>query len=293
MTYPLAFVILSHKHPEQVRRLASRLEPYPLLVHVDARSSTKVWQLIARLEAEENVHMLPRFPTSWGSWGLVEAALSGLGLALEIGCEQIVICTGQDYPLRPAAEIASYFAARRGTSWIYNSSVPVSNGMIGDRDGGVGRFRWHVTVRGRHLRAPLSRPMPAGLQPHYGSAQCCLSAPLGRWVLEQISQRAELRRFFRHVQLPDELLLPTLAMSSPLRETIETCSLWYMDWSLGGAHPKVLADVDYDRLAAASRGPSDVGGPAPVKLFARKFEPAVSDGVLERIDTELLSLKRT
>jgi hypothetical protein len=108
--------------------------------------------------------------------------------------------------------------------------------------------------------------------------------------LDEVARRPELRKYFRRTQAPDELLIPTVAMSSALTAGVIGDNLWYTDWFGGGAHPKVLVMDDFDRLAASSHSPSDMGGPSPIKLFARKFELAQSGDVLDRIDRELLGV---
>jgi Core-2/I-Branching enzyme len=288
----IGFVMLVHKAPEQVRRLALRLQPHRVFVHVDARAPSALWDQIREMEAEGLLQTLQRFRSGWASWGLVEATLVGLQESIKAGCSHTVIFSGQDYPLRPVREIAEYFTTVAGRSWLYQAPVPITNGRIGDVDGGVGRFaKWHLTIHGRHLRIPVRRSLPQGLMAHYGQMQCCVSAELGRYMLEEVGRRPELRKFFRRTQAPDELLIPTLAMSSSFAPGVIGDNLWYTDWFEGsGAHPKVLRMEDFDRLAASAHSPSDMGGPSPVKLFARKFELGQSGDVLDRIDRELLGV---
>lgn len=290
MTSSIAFVMLAHKDPGQVARLVSRLHPNPVFVHVDTKAPAAVYDALKELEQDGSIHLLPRFRTGWASWGLVEATLGGLTAAEAVpGWSHLFVISGQDYPLWPISRITQFLAERPADSWIHQARIPVPARRIGDADGGEGRIRrWTLTVRGRHLRMPVKRALPAGLIPHYGQQQCCISEPLVRTILAEDSLQPELRRFFRHTQAPDELMLPTLAMSSPLADRVSDDNLWYMDWSAGGPHPKVLTMEDYDGLARHARDGGDMCGPSPVKLFARKFDERVSRDLLDRIDGELL-----
>jgi hypothetical protein len=286
---PVAFVVLAHKQPEQVRRLVTRLQPNPVFVHVDARVGPDVFEPIRRLEDEGYIRLLPRFRSGWASWGLVEATLAGFRAAGSTDSSHVVSITAQCYPLWPVSAIGDLFAAHPDTSWIHQARIPVSKPRIGDADGGSGRItKWHLTVRGRHLRVPVRRQLPAGLIGHYGQMQCCLSAELARWVVDQLDRRPEVGRYFRRTQAPDELLIPTLAMSSPMADQVSDDNLWYMNWKAGGAHPKTLTTSDFDDLARHAREGGDMCGPSPVKCFARKFDAGQSADLLDRIDAELL-----
>lgn len=290
MAGKVAFVVLAHKQPEQVRRLLSRLEANPVFIHVDARAPDAVFRPVAQLQSS-TVRMLPRYRTPWASWGYVEATLEGLRQAVETGCTHVVALTGQCYPLWPIANLTGYLAGRPGTSWIHQWPIPAPPWAIGDADGGLGRItRWCLTVRGRHLRVPVRRDLPPGLKPHYGQMQCCLAVPLVRWLLAEMERRPELKRHFRRTQAPDELLIPTLAMSSPFAAQVTSDNLWYADWRSGGAHPKTLTSEDFGSIAKHAENGGDMCGPSPVKLFARKFDEVLSRDVLDRIDREILGI---
>lgn len=287
----VAFLVLAHKQPEQLRRLIARLHPHPVFVHVDARSPRSVYQPIADLVPRGQVRMLSRSRTGWASWGLVEATFRGLREALRTGCTHVVAMTGQCYPIWPVDSLTAYLTAGPDTSWIHQWPIPVPPRAMSDADGGVGRIsHWHLTVRGRHLTIPVRRTLPAGLVPHYGQMQCCLAAPLADWLVSEMDRRPELVRFFRRTQAPDELLIPTLAMSSPFAERVESANLWYANWSAGGAHPKTLTTDDFESIADHAKNGGDMCGPSPVKLFARKFDQLTSGALLDRIDRELLAI---
>ena len=79
-----SYVVLAHTAPDRVHRLVDRLRPYPTYVHVDAGASQRVADEILGVVGED-VHPLPRYRTSWGSWGLMEATLEGLRQASSRG----------------------------------------------------------------------------------------------------------------------------------------------------------------------------------------------------------------
>ncbi len=88
--------------------------------------------------------------------------------------------------------------------------------------------------------------------------------------------------------MPNELFLPSLAMSSPMAQDVSPINLWFTDWSAGGSHPKVFRRHDIDELAAVALGQAGelLGG--QVKFFARKFDIAVDEAVLDLVNERLL-----
>ncbi|HET9733593.1 MAG TPA: beta-1,6-N-acetylglucosaminyltransferase [Acidimicrobiales bacterium] len=290
MAGEVAFVVLAHKQPAQVGRLLARLQPNPVFLHVDGRAPESVFRPLADLTSA-SVRLLPRYKTPWASWNLVEATFAGLRQAVQAGAGHIVALTGQCYPLWPVSKLTGYLSERPGTSWIHQWPIPVPSQAIGDADGGLGRItKWHLTVRGHHLRVPVRRELPAGLEAHYGQMQCCLAAPLARWLLEETGRRPEIVRHFRRTQAPDELLIPTLAMSSPYAGEVTSGNIWYANWLSGGAHPKTLTAEDFQSIADHARSGGDMCGPSPVKLFARKFDQVLSRDLLDRIDRDILGV---
>ncbi len=283
----LCFVVMAHKLPAQAERLVERLSPYRVFLHVDSRTARPTWAEFEGLASRQaNVRLLPRLATPWASWGAVRAELSGLRAAVEEGASHVVLASGQDYPLAPVGAIDTFMGEHAGTSWTTCAAVPVA--WLGDRDGGSSRFSfWNMPLRGRRLRVPMRRRLPDGLSPYYGHANCVLSADLASWVLDELSRRPSIERFFRYTWTPDELFFPTMAMASPFASHVVSTDLWFTNWSAGGAHPRVFTSTDAPDLVAAARGTGDGAG---AKLFARKFDTSVDEGVLDVLDEQLLGM---
>jgi hypothetical protein len=80
---------------------------------------------------------------------------------------------------------------------------------------------------------------------------------------------------FRRASSPDESFFQTVLVNSPLRDRLVNDDLRYVDWSEGGASPRVLTSYDLDRMLASHA------------LFARKFDPAVDAEVLDVLDIQI------
>jgi hypothetical protein len=265
------------------------MAPNPVYLHVDARADSGTWEAFRALAARsEGVQLLERVRTGWASWGLVSAALVGIAQSAASPSSHVVVLSGQDYLLRPVAEISAYFRERPLTSWIPSEPIPVT--YISDKDGGRSRVTyWHFPVRGRRLRLPARRRAPQGVVPRYGQAQCVISAPLGRWIVEEVARRPELVRFFRRVSLPDEWFFTSMAQASPGAAEVSGANLWYTDWSAGGAHPKTFGAADVPSLLAVSEGRATGLPGGDLKFFARKFDMARDPAAMDALDNRLLA----
>ena len=197
----------------------------------------------------------------------MEATLEGLRQASGAGASHVVVLSGTDYLLRSADRVHAYLQRQPTTSWVRHARIPVP--WLGG-DGGKSRVsQWNRRVVGRRLRLPVQRRPPEGLDLYYGQAQCALSGGLAAWIVGCFDQNPGVARFFRRTWIPDELLLPSLAMASPFRDEVRDDNLWFSRWS-GGPHPENLGLVDLPDLEVASEEGGEQGG-WPVKLFARKF----------------------
>ena len=134
---------------------------------------------------------------------------------------------------------------------------------------------------GAAVRLPLWRKLPAGVVAHYGQAQCCLSAPLARWLVAEVRRRPELVAFFRRAWAPDELLLSSMAMASPMAGDVSDDNLWLTKWAAGSSHAALLGWEDVR--------PELIPGMGGAKLFARKFDLSSDPEVLDLIDACLLA----
>lgn len=289
----VAFVVLAHRCPAQVARLARRLAPYPVLLHVSGGVHPSV---SAAFEAEtarlEHVEALPRHRSNWGSWGIVAASLTGLrgALALPEDWTHVALLSGQDYPLSPVAEIDAFLAGHAGRSFVPRWGLPTP---LWGRDGGMHRVRYrHWPVRGRRLFLPVPRRPPKGIALHGGSLWWVLSRPAAEAVARFVEARPDVTRFYERTWIPDEMFVPTALMNGPEAERVINESLTFIRWSRRGApHPDVLGASDEHELAAAARGASSAGGYGRRKLFARKFDAEIDAEILDRMDARAMAAR--
>jgi hypothetical protein len=269
----IAYLVAVHKNAAQVGRLLRRLasDESKFLIHVDRRAG-RAFEAAVRREAESvSAEFVRRHRCFWGGFGLVRAALSGIEhlVAEGIPFDYVVLLSGQDYPLRSAAAIESFFREADGRSYIHNERLPTS---FWD-GGGFSRVeQWHlVSYRALHLRVPWQRTVPAGLAPYGGEAWWSMSRPVAEHVVQFVAANPAVVRFFEHALIADELFFQTIVMNSPFADTVVNDHRRYIDWSADPG-PAVLGMSDLSALRHSD------------KLFARKFDEHVDSQVLDALD---------
>jgi hypothetical protein len=273
----VAYLIRAHHAPSLLERLVRRLAGPEacVFIHVSRTAEDPVYdEMVTRLRDVDGVEWLPRRTCRYGGFSLVEATLAGIDAILASGVRpgHTLLLSGQDYPLRPRADLEAFLERAGDRSFVHHYRLPTADWR--EEDGGLDRIRYihfeRVKVRTRLLRLPLiRRSFPKGYDPYGGSAFWGLAEPALDYVHRFVRENPGFVRFFRHVLIPDEIFFQTILLNSPLRDSMLNEQLHYVDWSGGGAHPATLRAADVQPALASG------------KLFARKFDPS---------DTEALDL---
>jgi hypothetical protein len=273
----VAYIVAAHRDLRQLERLLRRLagEGTPVVVHVDTQVSQDEYASFRRRAEDLDVHHLDRHRGFWGGFGVVRAALKGIRHLVDTGTrfDYAALLSGQDYPLvsRAALQVELQRAERR--SFMTHFRLPFEG--WGSR-GGLDRVeRWHLVSHvALHVRLPWKRQIPGGLTPYGGGRPWVLEREAVRYIDDFVRAEPSFVRFFEHVLHPDELFFQTILLNSPLAATIVDDHRQYVKWR-GGASPAILTIADLDDLLASRC------------LFARKFDYAVDEDILDRLDEQL------
>jgi hypothetical protein len=262
----LGFIILGHKRPDLLSRMARALDGRPCALHIDAKSSM-FGEAVEALKDLPNIHYLPRGKVYWGAFGHTEASLKGLRWFRTTDCDYVALLTAQCYPLRSISSIENSLAKLKGGAVIEFESFPHPRW----EGGGWPRVeRFYVQAYGRQRPIKLwRRHMPLGLHPYGGSSYWCVSRPAAEYILNFIDANPSFVRFFQNSLIPDEIFFHTILANSPFRDTLINDSTHYIEWVSNQPNPLTLKRVD-DAFASG-------------KWFARKFEElAMLDAIDER-----------
>ena len=293
----VVYIVISHRNPEQVVRLVRVLREGP-----SARVLVRHDPLGERLEGEEieaagGEPVEDRIKSRWGSWSHLRLMVSCLREATaRHDPDWVLILSGQDYPLRPIADIeadldTSPADARLGSVRQVETHRPA----IGDDE-------FFLRCRYRHYARPRVFPssLPGPIRPlayarelppllgvrRIDRAPLALFASadwltLGRAGIRAVlaaSENRRLTRHFRRVAVPSESFFASVLLGD-LSLIVERDNRRFSAFVAGSPHPDTLTSDDYDRLLASGAD------------FARKFDAARDPHVLDLLDEHRRSVK--
>jgi hypothetical protein len=287
----LAFLVMAHRNPRQFGRLLRAIyrpgDKY--VVHVDRNAPPEVyWGVRQEIGALPGVDMLPSMAVRWGGRSMVEVELRAIRrlLATSQDWSHFVNLSGQDFPLRPVAVMASELAQHpdrnylqyfqpRDMPWTWeNPAFPGDSVEFSRPESRVDRF--YVEWSRRRAIRPLPfvrRNFPSGFVWYGGSQWKVLSRQACRYVTEQPDMR-RLWGFFRHTFIPDESFFQTALLGSPLRGTVVNDNRRVVEWD-----PKIVTFTEEHRDFLLD---SDA-------WFARKFDEQVDGRILDLLEQHLRS----
>lgn len=285
----VAYLVLSHRNPQQVLRLVRALAEGPdarVLVRHDSRRSKLPRPAI---EAAGGEAIEDAIEVEWARWSHLELILSCLAQARRrLDPDWTLLLSGQDYPLRPMAAVEAGLArspadARIGAVREVEPGRPASDDEFYLRC----RYRHYPRPRAlghlpRRLRPlvyardlpPLvgvRRIAPPPLR-FYSSADWLT---LGRRALETVleaSRDRSLMRYFRRVAVPSESFFASVLLGDHSLAVEHDHRRFAAFTGPGAAHPDTLTVDDLDRILASGAD------------FARKFDSEIDSDVLDRLD---------
>lgn len=281
-SYPrIAHLLLVHRSPGQVARLAKRLQhPYAhIYVHVDAKADIAPFRNVMLETGVSDVEFITdRYRINWSAFSMVEATLSSLRyIATAQKCDFINLLSGEDYPLKSPSQFHSFLSNHLGKSfmefqkpgdvWWEEAQVRFGRYYLNDLNI-KGKFFLENVVN--KLLRPRKRPSNVTI---VGKSQWfTLAEPHLIYILENEKALHYLKRFFKYSWAPDEFFFQTILYNSPHREEIINNNLRYIDWASGKSSPKIFTARDLRALEASG------------KFFARKFDGDISHNVLNLLD---------
>ena len=286
----LAYIVLSHRFPNQVARLIDALKDRgdSFFIHIDKRSESNIHQTLReKFSDDPSVRFVTPRACYWGSFGIVEATLDAIRslLAAEGNVDRVLLLSGQDYPIKPRRYIKAFLERQDDQEFIESFALTSPNKWT-EHSGpykDLNRIlHWHVSFRSRFVHIPIRRSLPGRLKPHGGSQWWCLSRSCIEYLHHFIQDNPRVLEYFRHSFIPDELFFQTLVSNSPFADRVTGSSLTYEDWDAPAPPYPAVMDASYLSILAASH-----------KLFARKFDQTKDMEILDRIDQMLLRPQAT
>ena len=302
----IAYCVLAHKNPEQMRRLLRAVwHPENLYVlHYDKRSPKADQESVARLAEEfAGTRILPSRAVFWGRFSQIAVQLAALKSVVESAAPwtHFINLTGQDFPLKSQGEIlnilsaaadisfVSHFDPFDGIHWQYpmdrlsriHIDSPLLEALL--TVPAIGRrVKWALGWSNRIPTVPLlRRRFPADFRYFGGSNHVILSRNAANYIVTDPKARKTVRRL-RWSGHPDESVFQSVLLNSRFSEVTVNDDRRAVFWQkCTDSSPQVLTSADFGRLRhARSEG----------KLFARKFDVLEDSKLFDLVEHEFLGL---
>ncbi len=277
----MAHIIMAYKDPPQLERLVKRMshENFDFYIHVDTKFDLQPFEYLAKID---RVYLIKnRIKIRWAGFSFTMGVLNSIKEIFSTGRQYDFISSmsGQDYPLVSAQYFHDFFDDQKGRNflaieefgspWWKQAEIRINQYHFTDFDF-KGRYRVQYLVN----KILPKRKFPRGYT-LFGSNRATwwtMSTECAAYVIDFLRENPEFCKFAKFTWAPDEFLLPTIIMNSRFKTTVDPENYRYIDWSLGGANPKILTVNDFEALKKTN------------KLLARKFDIKVDSKILDLID---------
>jgi hypothetical protein len=306
----VAYLLLTHKDPDQVERLAARILSLSPTGHVVVHHDLKAGRLPWDGSPPARVHLIDeRVTVEWGDWSIVAATLSMFRCAHEqLGADFSVVISGEHWPVMDLSEWEATLGAQGVDAYLPTQLLP-PHLHFGARDLDGNRFlarcvhRWFrfgrptSDVAHRMLTAvakvsrwthpilkleyslrgdswfvgiPRRRGPMAGWDLYKGSEWIACSARATGTLLRT---DPAITAWFRRSHIPDESYVQTV-LQHPGDLVVRNADVTWVPAEPTVPTPKWMV-LKMDELPAVHRA---------AVPFARKVDPARNPEVMARID---------
>lgn len=280
--FRMAYAIQCHKNPEQLNNLIDKIsdEEVDIFIHVDEKSS-----IMNAINKNNNIYFTDkRFNVKWGHSSQFFATVELLEkIDKTADYDYIHFISGQDYPIKCKDEIKSFFKENYGKQFIQYRPLPNDwpyNGMS--------RvlvyypeflFANKFTRKFMHKYEELVMKITTfqrnidNLPKLYGgSCWFSITGDCMKYILEFLNKNNNYVKFFKNTHCGDEIFFQTILLNSKYKQNLFNDNMRYIDWSTGGASPKVLMEEDFEKLQKSH------------KLYARKLDHKIDSSLIDRLN---------
>ncbi len=286
-----AYLVTSHREPDQVLRLVRVLREQPgaeVYVRHDQRRTALLRE---RLEEAGGHAIEDGIDVEWGGWSYLQVLLGGLRtVAEQADPDWTLVLSGQDYPLVHHAELEQFLAREERDAHLPGLWPLGPLRLSGEpRDDFVLRYGYrHLGVPWLPARLPKAvaygRELPSGqkllglrdpsrpeLPLHVSGDWPTLNRRAVRRLLAFPAAHPRLMRRYRRSFAASESFFATALMNDP-ELAVGGGPHRFVDFPPGAPNPRTLTGADLTAMTASGAH------------FARKFDPAVDGDVLDALD---------
>lgn len=270
----IAYLILAHKNPDQVKRLVNLLNG-DVYIHIDSKCDIKKFYI-----SNEKINYInKRISINWGGFSMVQATLRLINDARKsCNYDYYVLLSGDDYPIRNLNEFELFLDKHKKHSFIeYDKFEPKWQHL-------KERYTKYKISESTHIVSKIlqkilnifvnNRAMFRNMQAYKGAQWWCLNSDSINYILRYISDNKGVIRYFKHTYIPDEMFFQVILLNSHLKNRINNNNLRYI--LLKDRHPEILTINNLNDLINTKN-----------KFFARKFDIEVDSEVLDLLDNRM------
>ncbi|MBB5637381.1 hypothetical protein HDE68_003296 [Pedobacter cryoconitis] len=279
----IAHLILTYTNPRQTERMIRKMyhENFDFYIHVDKKFDINPHLFLGTLP---NVFFINnRVDVKWAGFSTVQATFESIKEIVATGIEYqfINFLSGQDYPIKPAGYIYNFFKNNIGKEFLSYRDIKNDwkEGLIRMENYFLSSYNFpgKYTLEKLINKILPKRELPYGLHPYGKSMFWMLSPETALYVVNTVEKDRKLKDFFALCWASDEFVFQTILLNSSYKNKIINNNYRYIDWSAGGANPKLLDETDIEAITKSEM------------LFARKFSMVESPKILDLIDKNILT----
>ncbi|MBE5741944.1 MAG: hypothetical protein E7360_01335 [Clostridiales bacterium] len=296
----IAYLILVHRDPLQIKRLTNRLlKTGDCFIHLDKKSDCK--SFLNQFGKEERVDIISKYRVSWAGWTMVQAYLELLEKALksEKKYDRFVFMTGQDYPLMTDGQICNEFQANLITEYVMAYKISTST-IATDKNKILKRWYFDVPFKNRFLRRVylsvmyrfITKPFTKKellvkldgkkVEPYFGQMLSAYTREGASLILNTYHNDKVFNRQMKRVHAAVEIYWQTIIFNSKLRKnTIQHGEEHEITEHFGWA-PLHYHSYDEDTAIYTEKDFEELKNSG--YMFCRKVIPGISDTLMDKID---------
>ena len=313
----IAYMILAHNQPLQLKRLIERLNQPNVMffVHIDKKTKNIAY-FRSLLEGFKNVVIISTCDVNWMGYTTIDAELDLMKVAFnaEMKFKYFVLMSGQDYPIKDNQYINNFFDTYNNDFISYTDMNLISDAFRNK----IRQYHFRdipfINPRNPKKIPPLvylyfglhrrvMKYLPArtfynNMKPYFGSQWFALTHDTIGYILDYVANNPGYVKSMRYTDGPDEMFFHTIVLNSPRKSNVYDydrylewqktskekdlftagyTSLRYMDWSERAKTKPAVLDISYYHDLLESKD-----------LFGRKFDEVSSAELMDKLDKHVL-----
>ena len=306
----ICYLIQTHGNPKQIERLVHRVKQLsPKAQVLVSHDFTNCDLDLSMFQALSDVAIIPS-RGGRGNFLIVQSYLDAIEWLLNNGhdFDWLTNLSGQDYPIQPLSEVEKFLGQTDYDGFIHHFEV-FSKECPWKPHEAYSRYFYKYQTLVSHLpewQRKCLKPIKAlnYIQPFFrvnfsygitfglktsvpfnqafvcygGSFLCTLSRECVECLRNFVKSNPTILNYYQGVANPDECFIQTVLLNSRLFKLCNDCKRYFDFSQTRNGHPRILSTADFPALANSQAH------------FARKFDPAEDQEILDLIDDRLLQV---